>query len=355
MADESNDAPITNEEAIEMLRAGKVEAWNTLRNKHPTWDPDLSLADFCGSKRRPGEPLVIIDFKVPQHKPNLSGVDFRGAKLIGAKLFNADLVEADFSGANLSEASLVGADFSNANLREAVLRGANLTGANLSCASLILTDLCGAKLSRANLQAADVYSTCLRGTHGLFGDATAINQDQIVNVENTIFHQHLDYIKWSLLRTIGQLRLFGVSYLTVILLTLYITFVHWYNDGLFGLAQWAEQTMADGGPSWIEWLTKLPPLPIPVSLGFQLAAIIALAIASTIFKLRCPSIVQEQSEVGWERVTKNPLLEYRSADWCRLKWRYTCAFFFVLGSLYTLYFIGLRIISAFAYAFSAWF
>ena len=100
---------------------------------------------------------------------DLSGLDFRRARLAGTSLFGSKLVEADFReadlrGANLNGAWLMGTDFSRADLSGAsllsvvvlggtvkkmpVFRQANLSGVKM-IADLPGADLSGADFSRA--------------------------------------------------------------------------------------------------------------------------------------------------------------------------------------------------------------
>src|SRR5215208_1410466 len=76
--------------------------------------------------------------------PDLSGAKLSEANLLEADLSEAHLPEADLSGAHLPEA-----DLSWANLSGAFLAGANLAGADLSGALFPAADLSGADLSGA--------------------------------------------------------------------------------------------------------------------------------------------------------------------------------------------------------------
>lgn len=107
---------------------------------------------------------------------NLSGTTFRGAQLINAVLFGADLTYADLSGVHLNGANLSNANLSNARLHHANLNCNYRNGVqhnsrctNLSSANLHNTDLRGADLSQA-----DLLFTDLSGT--FFSDDTNLNE-----------------------------------------------------------------------------------------------------------------------------------------------------------------------------------
>ena len=121
---------MNRDEALKMLRAGRIKKWNEYREENPEWLPRLSNHG---------------------HRANLRGADLRGANLREANLREANLRGADLCEADLSEASLSGAKLRMANLTWADLRSAAFLGADLHRA-----DLTGAKLSRANLNDANL-------------------------------------------------------------------------------------------------------------------------------------------------------------------------------------------------------
>ncbi len=89
---------------------------------------------------------------------NLSRAQLAGASLIEAQLEGAILMEAQLAGANLMEARLKGA-----YLRRAQLKGAELSGAQLVGASLIEAQLEGARLIKAQLAGASLIGAQLEG------------------------------------------------------------------------------------------------------------------------------------------------------------------------------------------------
>lgn len=128
---------MTREEALAMLRAGKVEEWNTYREENPEWVPDLSKA-------------VLEDAA-------LDGVNLSSAKLSSVNLLAAKLREAD-----LRTTLLVGAQAGGASLQGALLAGAHLEFSDLSDARLSHADLRRAGLREANLCSADLTNSDLR-------------------------------------------------------------------------------------------------------------------------------------------------------------------------------------------------
>lgn len=112
--------------AEELLSLGKPEDWNALRLLNPGWQPTLV------SKK-----LVNL---------NLSGVDFRRAKLDETDFSRCVLDDADFSSASLKAVNFSGASLRRANFEYADMEGVNLEGAILDGASLKDVNLQNTKL-----------------------------------------------------------------------------------------------------------------------------------------------------------------------------------------------------------------
>ena len=87
-------------------------------------------------------------------RANLMGVRLRDADLRNASVDNANLEGARLRGALLTGASGIGANLVDADLRYVDLRGVDLTGANLSGADLRSALMTGANLVKANLTGA---------------------------------------------------------------------------------------------------------------------------------------------------------------------------------------------------------
>ena len=120
----------------------------------------------------------------------LSGADFRGADLTGARMGphepRADMSSMPGSllrGCDFSGATLNGADLMWAKLRFSKFIGADMQGVNLAGADLSMTDFSGADLTGANLEGADLDGTVLRGVRGL---DTAKGLDRAKNAERAI-------------------------------------------------------------------------------------------------------------------------------------------------------------------------
>lgn len=213
-------------------------------------------------------------------------------------------------------------------------------------------------MRHADISGATIRGAVLTCVRGLFGKNRAITRDSPIDeweAQNAIYHCRFDVAPWDFLRVIGSLRLFGVSYFTIVVVTLYAALARWYNPIAANarVSATAEEHASSGGVSpWAFVLARLPDLPTPDHLARQLVATVVLAGAATIYAAVCPSEVKEASEVRWTRAMGQPLWEYRSANWCRWWLRYPCFVCFVVGGGYSLAYLAMRAMTALAYLFT---
>ena len=119
--------------------------------------PGLPWKDFAGWNLSELH-LVQVVWK----KARLRGANLQGADLLQANLQEADLLRVNLQGAKLWLANLRGAKLWQANLKGADLLGADLQGAELRRANLQAVDLQQADLQQADLQEADLQRADLR-------------------------------------------------------------------------------------------------------------------------------------------------------------------------------------------------
>jgi len=164
---------MANSEHLEVLKQGP-EAWNSWRKENPETRPDLSgLSDLWIPIR-----AAVYDFEMTNiseanlagcnlcgcnfQAANLQGTNFSGALLVDTNFDRATLCKAIFGPVDLLKPNLIGmnsrgahllhATFRYADFREACLCGVNLTDANLYGANLQGADLTGALLINTNLE-----------------------------------------------------------------------------------------------------------------------------------------------------------------------------------------------------------
>lgn len=321
---------MANKEYIEMLKSS-VKTWNERRQKGWTNWEDLTGADFRW---------------VNLSEADLYQVDLTGADLTGADLTNANiggsakLINVTLIGANLTKA-----DLSNANLTGSNLHHANLTGTNLTQAILHRADLSGTQLALADVTNSSWYRAKLDSTTKLKGiRSTASHRSIDDGTDDLHLTLHLRYLQWSFIRNIGQLPLFGVSWIGLATSLLILNNLGWWNNNF------ARQILllASGLGPISEKLTF--EISIPGRLVLTVLDALLLVIGSTLYKFACPQRIQTFTEVEWVEQHRNLRLLYLSDSFSRPSLRGVTLFFLLVGGLLTLYLLIASIVSATQYA-----
>lgn len=220
-----------------------------------------------------------------------------------------------------------------------------MSRAHLVDASFVNADLRDASLRLATMSSVDVRGANLARTKFLFGPDKA-QCSGVRNAEWAVYAHSRDRIPWPTLRFIGTFRLVGVSYLAVLGIMLYASVVRWANESLHQFQVWANDKLAETTLAPPPWLTTIRSLPVDRQLGIQLVMLVLLAAGATIYQLRCPDIIKENTEIKWSREMKEPLIEYRAAMYSQLGWRYLCSSLYVVGGVYTTLYLSYRVLKA---------
>lgn len=286
-------SPLSPQDTFSLLSNQGVAQFNELRVRHPTWIPELPHPDGFSFERAH---LAGVDLsKMKLERYNFSWADLRDAKLDGA-----ELAGAQFTGANLYGVTTVGADFIGA-------RG--LFGANRALyAPFVNSFNCGAEQARYMVKG--------------------------------------DHVPWSLLRSISTFRVFGASYLTIIALVIYASWVEWVNTTAY---EWVTILPADGGlrQQFRDLLlTRVPLIEVAPHFGIQILMVICLAVGATVYHIFCPDFMKENSESRWTRELNQSVIEYRAANASYPLARSLAFFFYGIGGLYTLVYLFVRVVAA---------
>lgn len=246
------------------------------------------------------------------------------------KRMKPDLAEADLKEANLYLLDLSGADLSGSNLDAATLIKADLRGADLS-----FTHLTGSSWDEARINAKTKLKYIRFVTeHSSIDDGT----------DTLIIPWHLKYLQWSSIRNIGQLPLFGVSWIGLATSLLILNNLGWWNSSF------SRQILlfASGRGPIPEHLTL--EIPIPGQLVLTVITALLLVIGSTLYKFACPQRIQTFTEVEWVEQHRHPRLLYLSESFSRPILRVVTLFFLLLGGLLALCLLKTSIVSATRYA-----
>lgn len=288
--------PLSPEQVLSVLMEHQTAVLECARRNRTDWVPKLPSSRQFSLQRR------------NLSKMDLSGMDFTAIDLSGADLSDARLDDANFSGANFT----------------------------------------GAKVNRASLSGANFF-----GTKGLFGKNRArfsSYQEEIeAGIEAALFRKPGDHLPWSILRSITTLRVFGASYILMLVLVGYAGLVEWVNDTAFG---WASMLPSKGqythGFRQL-LISKIPLIDVAPHFGIQLLMVLCLALGATIYEIFCPDVIKENTENRWTRELNQSLIEYRSADASRPRARTAAFFFYGTGSLYTLAYGAVKVVHAILY------
>jgi len=113
-----------------LLHKHGAEAFNTLRERHPSWVPHLQLSNDRSL-------LVGVNFSgCYHHYRDLSGKDISYCYFRGGLFYEISLAKANLTWANLSNCKMEKADLRETSLISADLRSANLQGADLRGANM---------------------------------------------------------------------------------------------------------------------------------------------------------------------------------------------------------------------------
>lgn len=136
-----------------LLHEHGAEVFNTLRERHPSWVPQLRLSN---------DRLLLagVNFSNSYHcNLDLNGKDLSYCYFRGSLFYKISLAKANLTWANLSNCKMEKADLREATLFSADLRGAHLQGADLRGANLLGADMEGTLLAGARLEGATMSGT----------------------------------------------------------------------------------------------------------------------------------------------------------------------------------------------------
>lgn len=368
---------------LELLRSG-IENWNEWRRQNQGKSIDLSKANLANANLQgaafTNASLQMTDLRganlenTDLRGANLDKTDLRGANLNGANLHNANLSFANLQGAQINEATklddkwrlvweivnqgeekrdlegtnltstnlqganLNGVSLNNAYFNGSMLQGVNFQGANLSGAFLITANLEGANLKGADLKEANLNKATFKNT--LINHKTNL-QHILFSPEHEALHDGSDtlilprrdrWLNWDRLRAIGHFPLFGVSWGALAASLLVINTI-----GLLNQTQYLS-------PDLVTY-----PIPIPHRMTGILISCLLLVLGSTLYRLLCPSRVQEFSETVWVEEHSRPRLQYLAESLRRPFSQWWVLLFTVTGGLLALFLVGERLVLAFRY------
>ena len=330
---------MANPDHVKIVRKG-ADAIAKWRRQHPNESFDLSEADL--------------------RKEDLSRRDLKNADLWCARLEWTDLTGTQLQNATLTEAHMDHAILDEADLTEAKLKGAFLTnarlwGTRLESADISPADFNGAIVCNAKFAKADCSHANFIKTIGLCGPYCG-SFDDIQKSETAVYTYSWDRpCSWEVIRKVGQIPLFGISYFSIFAIVIWTSITRWLNAVISSLKDltiaWVE-ALPTSVPGLVDMIAGIPNVPIYGKVKWTLAAIICIAVATTLYKFRCPPQIQEFTEARWAFELRRPLIEYRAWKYSRLTSRWLTAIFYVIGIMWVTSILIRRIGGTFIYLFS---
>lgn len=261
--------------------------------------------------------------------------DLRHADMVGAEFVDTEFRRSKFAFHGVAICTFRRCDFRRCEFIKASFAGIKLLNCNFrecdaTASNFERADLSGTDVRQSSFRDSDFRFTRMVGVRGLFGEGAAATAG-VKFGDWAVYRKKYDYVSWVHLRSIAAFRLFGVSYLLLLLILLYAAIISAYNRYI---AQ---------NPNAIAWLDPAPRVSPSVELGYTLGAVFLLAAGATVFELLCPAPVKEASEIRWTHELQRSIVEYRSASWTYgsmglrnwCGWRYICFVMYVTGGLWT--------------------
>lgn len=357
------------------LTSRKFNEW---RGNQRSSELDLSGADLSG-KNLQGFNLSEANLE----GANLRGANLRQTRFQQASLKGACLCEAVMEGSSLEEADLVGADLSRANAQRARFNrsqmkgiicddtnftkallesvdaenarfvGAILNEAKLNWINLKNADLRKSRFKNAELREASFEAANIAQADFFEANLTSVNLKDVVGAQEA---KHLTtvtfasdaryftscvrawqekFVSWEMIRMIGNLRLFAVSYsLLAFLLTAFYV-VGLYNEKVMIARLWAEdaQKLSDDASRLLaqQVLKGLDPLLFSWDTVLLFGATMLLVVASIIYTFGCPAEIKDFTRVQWRYQLNRSLVHYWAYAWQGRFWRLLCGAFYLVG------------------------
>lgn len=341
---------------------------------------NLSGADLSSVAARRAQFTNATLVRTSLEGANLEHAQFGNATLEGAILRSAHLWGANFSHANLSHADLAAAVANDAsfehgnlplaNLSGAILDRASFNSANADSARFEHSQLCsasfhGAVLQRANLTGAvcqravfqharldhavisgadfyeadlsEAHMTRIQGAEKAKNLATTQLSPDVLYFETCQRKWAERCLSWEVIRTIGNLRLFAVSYsLLAFLLTAFYV-VGLYNEKVIIARQWAGQVVGSGDRATrllAERIhARLEPFLFSWDTVLLFAATMILVVASIKYTFGCPAEIKDFTRPQWCYQLNRSLVHYWALAWRGKGWRIACGLLYAIGGL----------------------
>jgi uncharacterized protein YjbI with pentapeptide repeats len=249
---------------------------------------------------------------------------FEGCQFIKTRIAKSAFDGCVLSGCTFENASAIDCEFKDCKFKDCNFDGAVTLNGDFTTASLENLDLSTVTFGRST---------------GLIG-AYAASLLDVRHADRARYSWRYDACSWAHLRTAGALPLFGASYIGIIAIWSLVSaadlvqrYGTWFNND--ALPKEAASGVA---------LALAPP-----HLGLTFVALCFLALAATLYRVFCPSEIQEFSEARWALELNQPLLRYRVLAYQLPPLRWITAISYLVSVPWLLFLLSRRMVETIAY------
>ncbi len=288
--------------------------------------------------------------------------DFKKFKFIGCDLESCGFVDCTFSDCNFnkiicgqlkdsSPSAWSRCEFYKCTMHEMITRvlslgfttfkkcdmtGSEFLNADFNAVSFLNSDLSGCSFRWAIFQKGVLWEGSVVNSDTILDQAVFLEGRYDVTDDNASkikFKGEDVVINWKRIHFLSTIPLFGVSWAAFVLSVIFVNAIQTLNQTKF-----------------IEVLDY--PVPVPERIFLIILSSVFLAIATTIYKIKCPDLVQNFTESQWVYEHKHPRPRYLVNALAEQGWRRVCFILMILGSLIAGGLILERLYSAVSYLFS---
>lgn len=282
------------------------ERFRSLLKQHSAW---------LSAGAEPSNSGRLVLFHRDLRQAGLRDADLRGAILIDCDLRAADLSAREDGEERYSERE-PDRRFQDVALDYSQLRGARLNSR-----------------SQGRRRPIDLSGASFVGTNGMFGtDSASFGQEvsfdpaRLPRLQRWGHPRDLgDFPSWETMKLLGTLPVLSVSNLLIGGILVYSAIASWYNTQTERLL--AHAVAPDADTLLVQIANILAPAPASAHLGNVLMALVTLTLTNILYRVQCPTLVQEYSRwsvFGRGEYERSQRLTYLSATYSRPLFRYVC-------------------------------
>lgn len=253
------------------------------------------------------------DWSSPQQKISLNRSSFNSCEFEYSKIYSLSVYDVDFFECSFRNLTLGASGFEKVRFRECDFSNSRIWGI-----------VFGHPIT---------WDDCKIDSKTTFKDVQfEPNYDVVNDASETIkYSSFLDlFFNWKRIHFMSNFPVFGVSWSAFVISIFLVNSIAAINSSRF-------------------IKTFDYPIPIPESIGFIIVSSLMLGLSSAIYKIKCPEILQNFTEVQWVYEHKHPRVQYILGALTTELWRMSCMILLLLGGAIAVYITGANLSKAILY------